>query len=607
MGRTERGTDRVTTPGPSTAMRWLLAAVLLLPLVAAAVSVLGHRWVPTGDIAIIDLRSRDVLSLHPPLTGLFSRRGWNHPGPAMFWILAPFAAAARGTAAVLRIGWILVDAVVLLAASVLAARVSRTLLLVTSLTIGLSYLALPASVHRMPWNPWMPVPMLVLLIVLAVRVGSGRPRDLIGIVVVGSVMVQTHAGVAPVVLGLAALAGVWAVRDARRGSEGLRALRSPAGWCLGVGVLLWLPPTIGAITGAPGNLRILLRYFLDAPDPPLGTARALRIMAAEFAWRPPWLGGPYRVQSLLQLAVGASPLWLVPPVALLIAGSALSRRAGRRDDARLVIAAAVVLLCGVLAISRADIAFPYTFEWRGVVAAFVVVVATVPFVRLLVAREPARIARIATGLAVAVVVATAAVAVPKLARRPIGEDLQPAAGIAVRRAIERGPDLRGRRVLVLDPAGGYPIQALRAGIADAVDAAGGELRMPGAWARATGSERVSGVAAVDEVWSLVVGDGEIADALARPGARLVWRAQPESAEGRRTAELRAQLRQRLIDAGRPELVPSLDQIRLDPRVARVPGIDPRFAALLATRKAAAVRADPCRCALIATPGGRGTR
>ena len=282
VSATERHGDGASPTGSNRWLRWVLAGLILVPLAAAAVSVLGHRWVPTGDTAIIDLRSRDVFSLHPPLTGLFSRRGWNHPGPAMFWLLAPFALIARSAPVALRLGWILLDAVVLGAALMLAARVSRTLLLVTAITAGLSYLALPASVHRVPWNPWMPVPMLVLLLVLVVRVGNGRPRDLMGIVVLGSVMVQIHAGIAPVVVALTLLAILWAVLDARATTAGVRALRAPFLWSAALGALLWLPPVIGALTGEPGNLRVLVRYFLDAPDPPRRASASTVANAARF-------------------------------------------------------------------------------------------------------------------------------------------------------------------------------------------------------------------------------------------------------------------------------------------------------------------------------------
>jgi hypothetical protein len=385
----------------------------------------------------------------------------------------------------------------------------------------------------------------------------------------------------------------------------VRSLRAPLLWSAGLGALLWLPPVIGALTGEPGNVGILVRYFLDAPDPPLGVGRAVRTMAAEFAWRPPWLGGPYRVQA--GFAVGASPLWLFPPVALLAAGWYAARRAGRRDDTRLTVAAGVALGVGVLAISRADIAFAYTFEWRAVLAGFVVAVGLVPFAHLLVASRPERRVRALTGIATALVVVTAAVAVPKLADRPLGEDLQPAAMVSVHRAIARLPELSGRRVLVLDSAGPYPVQALRTGIVDELDRRGAEVRQSGLWRRSTGARRVAGPRAVDEVWALVVGDGAVADAAAAPGARVVWRARPEGSVDRDARSLRAALRAQLLAAGHPELLTSLDLTTVDPRLADVPGLDPRFVALLANRQRAAALLDPCRCAIVVTPGGRAAR
>lgn len=582
-------------------------ALLLAPLAVAAVSIMRLHWVPTGDIAVIDLRSRDVFSLHPPFTGLFSRRGWNHPGPAMFWLLAPFAWLGRSAPVVLREGWLLIDAAVLAAAVLLAARVNRTLLLVVASTAALSYLALPAPVHRIPWNPWMPVPMLVLLLVLVVRAGSGRPRDLIGVVVVGSLMVQIHAGIAPIVVGLSAIALGRVVLDARAAPGGPRTLRTPLLWSLGLGAVLWTVPIVGAVIGEPGNLRVLVRYFLDAPDPPLGLARAVRIMAAEFAWRPPWLGGPYRVQSLLRLAVGASPGWLVPPIVVLVAGWALARRTGRRDDARLVVTALAALGLGIVAISRADVAFAYTFEWRGVVAAFAVAVAGVPFVRYAVGLYGARLGRVVVALVVTVVAASTIIAVPKLGRRPADEDLQARAMRSIRTALASEPALGGRRILVLDTVGEFPTQALRTGVIDELDRRGAAVRASGMWARSFGSGRIAGVRRVDEVWALVVGDGAIADVASVPGARVVWRARPAGTADRDTLALRAALRAQLLAAGRDDLVPSLDLTSVDPRLADVAGLDPRYVALLAARQRAMALADPCRCALIATPGGRADR
>ena len=41
----------------------------------------------------MDLRVRDVWSSDIPLTGAYSRYGWSHPGPWMYWLVAPFSLA----------------------------------------------------------------------------------------------------------------------------------------------------------------------------------------------------------------------------------------------------------------------------------------------------------------------------------------------------------------------------------------------------------------------------------------------------------------------------------------------------------------------------------
>ncbi|MFM7271717.1 MAG: hypothetical protein ACKO2C_08820 [Actinomycetes bacterium] len=607
MSETERHGDGVSAPGSSGWLPWVLVGLLLTPLVAAAISILGHPWVPTADFALIDLRSREVASLHPPLTGLLSRRGWNHPGPAMFWLLAPFASIARSTPVSLRLGWILLDGLILGAALMLAARVSRTVLCVVAVTIGLSYLALPASVHRVPWNPWMPLPMLILLLVLVVRVGTGRTRDLIGVVSVGSVMVQIHAGVAPVVLGLTLLAITWATLDARATTNGVRSLRGPLLWSAGLGALLWLPPVIGALTGEPGNLRVLVRYFLEAPDPPLGLGRAAGIMAAEFAWRPPWLGGPSRVQPLFNAALGAPYVWLLVPIALLVGALGLAWREQRRADVRLASIALVMLGSGLLAISRADVPFPYTFEWRGIVASFAVSVLASETAHIAAVHARPRVGLVA---AVSVVVATLFVALAgsvRLSRSYASEELMPKSVESMVQMVASRRGLEGERVLMTRLPDRLAIKAVWWAMVNELDRRGSDVRVTRQAAQGTGAWRIGRARDVDQVWSLEVGDGDIVEALAQPGARLMWRARPEDMESGRTAALRASLRQRLLDADRPELLASLGRSRVDPRVIEVPGIDARSAMLLAVQEAIAEQVDPCRCAVVAIPGGRAAR
>ncbi|MEO7371036.1 MAG: hypothetical protein ABIZ69_09245, partial [Ilumatobacteraceae bacterium] len=63
----------------------VVISTLALPSVWEAVR---HSGFAVGDIALIELRTRDVLSAHPPLVGAYSRYGWSHPGPLEFYLLA---------------------------------------------------------------------------------------------------------------------------------------------------------------------------------------------------------------------------------------------------------------------------------------------------------------------------------------------------------------------------------------------------------------------------------------------------------------------------------------------------------------------------------------
>jgi len=67
----------------------------LTPVLAVIVTRAGRTYVPTGDPASLDLFVRDVFSAHPPLVGPYSR-GFNHPGPMLFWLLGPLSWVTGG-------------------------------------------------------------------------------------------------------------------------------------------------------------------------------------------------------------------------------------------------------------------------------------------------------------------------------------------------------------------------------------------------------------------------------------------------------------------------------------------------------------------------------
>ena len=57
-----------------------LIALTVLPIVLAAIHIIGARWYSAGDWAMIELRTHDVGGSHTPLVGPYSLDGWNHRG-----------------------------------------------------------------------------------------------------------------------------------------------------------------------------------------------------------------------------------------------------------------------------------------------------------------------------------------------------------------------------------------------------------------------------------------------------------------------------------------------------------------------------------------------
>ena len=99
---------------------WFTAGVVVLPFVVAAVVLAGQRYAPVLDLAMTEVRVRDVFGRHSPLIGLPGRIGTfpdqgSHPGPVSFYLLAP-AYWITGRSAY----GLLLGAIVLNAASALA-------------------------------------------------------------------------------------------------------------------------------------------------------------------------------------------------------------------------------------------------------------------------------------------------------------------------------------------------------------------------------------------------------------------------------------------------------------------------------------------------------
>ena len=70
----------------------IIGAAVLAPFVVGVAVAWSRAVLSTDDFAIVQFQLRHLLTSATPLTGLYSRPGWNHPGPLYFWVIAPILA-----------------------------------------------------------------------------------------------------------------------------------------------------------------------------------------------------------------------------------------------------------------------------------------------------------------------------------------------------------------------------------------------------------------------------------------------------------------------------------------------------------------------------------
>jgi hypothetical protein len=267
-------------PGPDRAFLAGLAALVALPLIVGTVALRRPPWSPVLDLAMTELRVRDVGTPDTPLIGLPGRIGGDgvqgsHPGPLSFWLLAPGYRLFGSTGWALHAATALLDVVAISLALVLGHRLGgRRLAVAVALALSLLIVGYGLGPLLEPWNPYVPLLWWVvfLLSIWAALLGD-RPA-LVVAVVSGSLCAQTHVPYLSLCLGLGVLAVAVLLLDARRRpEERATTLR----WVLGaaaVGAVLWVPPTIDQVTEDPGNYQLLLDHFGTPPEDPIGLRRA---------------------------------------------------------------------------------------------------------------------------------------------------------------------------------------------------------------------------------------------------------------------------------------------------------------------------------------------
>ena len=505
---------------------WPLLALVAVPaLVSAALLVfdIGSSYLPAADLALIEMQVRDV-GREAVLTGLYSREDWSHPGPAQFYVLAPFYWLTGGASVGLYLGALAVNLASFVGMVIVARRRGGTpLLLMTLLAGSLLMRTLGADFLRDPWNCYLTVLPFGLVVFL---VWSLTARDVWALPwAVGATSFVAQAHVGYVVLGLPLLAlgvlwlGVGVLRDGD-GEQRRRLIRAALVAGL-VGAVLWLPLLIDVVRNAPSNLGNIVEYFQSNAEEAHTIGDGWNVLSAQFSALPEWLTW-HRTPIWFS---GEPPSLYEPPLPLLlafvaVAGVALWKR--RISDARLLVVTwAATVGLGIIAIARTiGPAFDYRLRWTWVLGMVAFVIITWGAWSLVSSRWD-RAGRVLGPVAVALIVAvTGANVVSALDRTlPYESDHEVLSALVpgALRAVE-GAD---GEVLVTDTLAG---SWYTRGIVLQLERHGSDVRVPDDRGELFGDSRV--VSEGTPQARLHVGvDGEL-EALANdPGLRLVseWR------------------------------------------------------------------------------------
>jgi hypothetical protein len=249
--------------------RWvgLLWLLPLLPAVASLISAIAQKWVPVSDGAVAAVRAADVVRGHMTPLGLpasiseFTPGPQRfHPGPLLFWALAPFTAVfgiQLGTA----IGTIAINTAAAVGAIRATQRAGRprltVLMTITAILTGLTIWG-PGHLYD-PFNTMLPALALLCGFVLAWRLACGDGTMLPWAILVASFAIQTHVVYAvPLLVTLvpAALIAIGPPRWRPAGTQRPSGRRIAASVALGT--FLWSWPAADVLANGGGNIRILL-------------------------------------------------------------------------------------------------------------------------------------------------------------------------------------------------------------------------------------------------------------------------------------------------------------------------------------------------------------
>lgn len=513
-----------------------------------AVILAQRDYHPSFDNALIWMRADDVGGPHTPLVGPWSRFGWEHPGPALYFLLAVPLRLMSMSPSGLLVGAFLIAAGSAITAIVLTSRrAGGQAGCVLAVALGVLAIGLAERVIS-PWNPYILVLPFALFVIAAWLWSAGDDWLLLIAVASGTFAAQSHVGAVVALAMVGATACVLRALALKAFPPDVRALAS----AVVLAIMLWALPLWQQLTSDQGNLRRVVQFFLE-PDSEgahrIGWSRGLQLAAGELSPWGPWTGN--QVLGLLQTIEPQALSWLVLPIVLLGFSLFTARRWHDTLTLRLaLLTCAAVIACVVGYAHIRGLPHPYMAVWPRVVAMLTVVVPIVGIVRR--QAYPSRRMRSSIESFSVLLAASAFCFAGVTATLPdtLSNEVLARFGDAARNAVPRGT-----RVRVV--AAGVPFSVSAEGLAVLLIGAGRSAYLQPMQTRLPGEHRC--VAPTDVLPTLALLSGPAIDELRqRSGARVLAEYDPISPDDRRTADaLGHQLSERFRELGRDDLVSAI--------------------------------------------------
>lgn len=353
--------------------QWLVLALGLVaggPILVTTLTLFCRSWIPIGDEAAMLEAIRGVGTSQSPINGAYSIRGWSHPGPLGYYLVAPlFRLFGSHPIDVFKAAGLLNLAWVMVAIHLVHRRRGKRAALLATVFMACLVFGMSPVTQVSVWNPHLAMIPYAVFLFACWGVAERDRRSAWIAVLTGSLIAQLHVAYLPLVGAGAAVAVVLATVEGWRPARLLDTSRNLALALAGGTAVLWSPVVIDQLLGQ-GNSMTLVRYFTSGTRPAqVGPGAGIEMLSARLAPFGNWMGGSE--PAVFGVASGDSVVWLAVLAGLLTAVAAAAWFAAKRGAGWAAVLALTQL--GVAAVASGRLERPvitYLLVWVQPLAAF---------------------------------------------------------------------------------------------------------------------------------------------------------------------------------------------------------------------------------------------